>query len=86
MHITQSCADYACVHNGIIKLTSEYAKREQKYSETFIFVRDCLIFDNSYFVILSQILGHSDINVTETYLRVDIEQLRLCSLDLEVLQ
>ncbi len=34
---------------------------------------------------ISQILGHSDINVTETYLRVDIEQLRLCSLDLEVL-
>lgn len=34
---------------------------------------------------ISQILGHSDINVTETYLRVDIEQLRLCSLDWEVL-
>ncbi len=34
---------------------------------------------------ISQILGHSDINVTETYLRVDIEHLRLCSLDLEVL-
>ena len=34
---------------------------------------------------ISQILGHSDINVTETYLRVDIDQLRLCSLDLEVL-
>lgn len=33
---------------------------------------------------ISQILGHSNINVTETYLRVDIEQLRLCSLDLEV--
>ena len=25
---------------------------------------------------ISQILGHSDINVTETYLRVDVEQLR----------
>lgn len=34
---------------------------------------------------ISQILGHSDINVTETYLRIDIEQLRLCSLNLEVL-
>ena len=34
---------------------------------------------------ISQILGHSDINVTETYLRVDIERLRLCSLNLEVL-
>lgn len=34
---------------------------------------------------ISQILGHSNINVTETYLRVDIEQLRLCSLNLEVL-
>lgn len=34
---------------------------------------------------ISQILGHSSINVTETYLRVDIEQLRLCSLNLEVL-
>lgn len=33
---------------------------------------------------VSQILGHSDINVTETYLRLDIEQLRLCSLSLEV--
>ena len=32
---------------------------------------------------ISQILGHSDINVTETYLRVDIEQLRLCALELE---
>ena len=31
---------------------------------------------------VSQILGHSDINVTETYLKVDIEQLRLCSLSL----
>jgi len=30
-------------------------------------------------------LGHSDINVTETYLRVDVEQLRLCALNLEVL-
>ncbi len=28
---------------------------------------------------ISQILGHSDINVTETYLRVDIDQLRLCA-------
>lgn len=34
---------------------------------------------------ISQILGHSNINVTETYLRVDIEQLRLCSLSLEML-
>lgn len=34
---------------------------------------------------ISQILGHSNINVTETYLRVDIEQLRLCSLNLEAL-
>lgn len=34
---------------------------------------------------ISQILGHSNINVTETYLRVDIEQLRQCALDLEVL-
>ena len=34
---------------------------------------------------ISQILGHSDINVTETYLRVDVEQLRLCALNLEVL-
>lgn len=34
---------------------------------------------------ISQILGHSSINVTETYLRVDIEQLRQCALDLEVL-
>lgn len=34
---------------------------------------------------ISQVLGHSDINVTETYLRVDVEQLRLCSLSLEVL-
>lgn len=34
---------------------------------------------------ISQILGHNNINVTETYLRVDIEQLRLCSLSLEVL-
>lgn len=33
---------------------------------------------------VSQILGHSDINVTETYLKVDIEQLRLCSLSLGV--
>lgn len=32
---------------------------------------------------ISQILGHSNINVTETYLRVDIEQMRLCSLNLE---
>lgn len=31
---------------------------------------------------ISQILGHSNINVTETYLRVDIEQLRLCALEL----
>ena len=35
---------------------------------------------------ISQILGHSDINVTETYLRVDIEQLRLCALELEDVQ
>lgn len=34
---------------------------------------------------ISQILGHGDINVTETYLRVDIEQLRLCSMSLEAL-
>ena len=34
---------------------------------------------------ISQILGHSNISVTETYLRVDIEQLRLCSLNMEVL-
>lgn len=34
---------------------------------------------------ISQILGHSNINVTETYLRVDIEQMRLCSLSLEEL-
>lgn len=33
---------------------------------------------------ISQILGHSDINVTGTYLRVDIEQLRICSLGLGV--
>lgn len=33
---------------------------------------------------ISQILGHSDINVTGTYLRVDIEQLRICGLGLEV--
>lgn len=33
---------------------------------------------------ISQILGHSDINVTGTYLRVDIEQLRICCLDLGV--
>lgn len=32
---------------------------------------------------VSQILGHSDISATETYLRVDIEQMRLCSLSLE---
>ena len=32
---------------------------------------------------VSQILGHSNISVTETYLRVDIEQMRLCSLSLE---
>jgi len=32
---------------------------------------------------ISQILGHSSINVTETYLRVDIEQLRHCALGLE---
>ena len=31
----------------------------------------------------SQILGHSNISVTETYLRVDIEHMRLCSLSLE---
>lgn len=35
-------ADYACVHNGVIKLTTDEAKREQKYSDTFIFVRDYL--------------------------------------------
>ncbi len=35
--------------------------------------------------VISQILGHSSIDVTETYLRVDIEQLRQCSLSLEVL-
>ena len=29
---------------------------------------------------VSQILGHSNISVTETYLRVDIEHMRLCSL------
>lgn len=34
--------------------------------------------------IISQILGHSNINVTKNYLRIDIEQLRLCSLNLEV--
>ncbi len=34
---------------------------------------------------VSQILGHSNISVTETYLRVDIEQMRLCSLNLGVL-
>lgn len=32
---------------------------------------------------VSQILGHSDISVTEAYLRIDIEQMRLCSLSLE---
>lgn len=32
---------------------------------------------------VSQILGHSGISATETYLRVDIEQMRLCSLSLE---
>ena len=31
---------------------------------------------------ISQILGHSDIHVTGTYLRVDIDQLRICSLGL----
>lgn len=35
---------------------------------------------------ISQILGHSDINITETYLRVDIEQLRLCALEMEEVQ
>ncbi len=35
---------------------------------------------------LSQILGHSNINVTETYLRVDVEQLRICALDMEVIK
>lgn len=34
---------------------------------------------------ISQILGHRSINTTETYLRVDVEQMRLCSLSLEVL-
>ena len=33
---------------------------------------------------ISQILGHSDLHVTGTYLRVDIDQLRICSLGLEV--
>jgi site-specific recombinase XerD len=33
---------------------------------------------------IAQILGHSDINVTGTYLRVDIEQLRICGLGLGV--
>ena len=32
---------------------------------------------------VSQILGHSNISVTENYLRVDIEHMRLCSLSLE---
>lgn len=32
---------------------------------------------------ISQILGHSSVNVTETYLRVDVDQLRLCALGLE---
>lgn len=32
---------------------------------------------------VSQILGHSNISVTETYLRVDIKHMRLCSLSLE---
>jgi site-specific recombinase XerD len=34
---------------------------------------------------VSQILGHSYISVTETYFRVDIEQMRLCALSPEVL-
>ncbi|MBQ6171848.1 MAG: tyrosine-type recombinase/integrase [Clostridia bacterium] len=34
---------------------------------------------------ISQILGHGNISVTETYLRVDIEQMRMCSISLEVL-
>ena len=34
---------------------------------------------------ISQILGHSNISSTETYLRVDLDQLRLCSLSCEVL-
>lgn len=34
---------------------------------------------------ISQILGHSSISSTETYLRVDLDQLRMCSLNCEVL-
>lgn len=35
--------------------------------------------------VISGILGHRDSNTTAEYLRVDIEQLRSCTLDLEVL-
>lgn len=35
--------------------------------------------------VISGILGHRDSNATAEYLRIDIEQLRLCTMDLEVL-
>lgn len=39
---TETDSEYACVHNGIIHLTSDIARKEKKNSDTMIFVRDYL--------------------------------------------
>jgi len=57
-------------HSGVHTLRSSFATNMLKQGASL---------DN-----ISQILGHSDINVATSYLRVDLEHLRFCALGLEV--
>ena len=57
-------------HSGVQRLRASFATNLLKQGVSL---------DN-----ISQIMGHSDINVATSYLRVDVEHLRLCALGLEV--
>lgn len=57
-------------HSGVHTLRASFATNMLKQGASL---------DN-----ISQILGHGDINVTTSYLRVDVEHLRICALGLEV--
>mgnify|MGYP001630559026 CR=1 FL=1 len=59
-------------HSGVHTLRSSFATNMLKQGASL---------DN-----ISQILGHSDINVATSYLRVDPEHLRLCALGLGVVK
>lgn len=59
-------------HSGVHTLRSSFATNILKQGASL---------DN-----ISQILGHSDINVATSYLRVDPEHLRICALELGVVK